>query len=877
MRIILLFIISLWGTIPACSQQNFHGIVTDSNTGKGIEDVAISLLNEKKAAIDFTYTDKKGLFQILTDSVSTFILMSRIGYERRIIPIKEFDNGGTFILQDKGYKIKEVTVTSKRILEKKDTLIYLVSGFQMPQDRSIADVLKKMPGIEVLPSGQIKFEDKAINKLYIEGMDLMGGRYSLATNNLSNKVVKEVQVLRNHQPVAALHGKSFSEQAALNLILTDNVRYTFSGSADLGAGYSENKEPIWDARLVGLFLGKRQQNLSIYKTNNIGEDINNEVRLQNRDIPVEDSGIEPLLAWPSLSMREIDERHYLRNESHLFATNHLYKISGAATLRGQFTYVNKHDKQREDKFSSYFYPDGNVSIEESNDLSLNSGGYTAEADYQLNDKKKYIRNHTVGNIENKRANNSINSNHAAVRALGQMEKKDFSNFFQLISTYGKGHALKILSDNSYHEAPQKLIVSPGLYEEILNNGKPYDGFTQNIHSRNFHSHTSMEVQLKIAGFYVNMKAGVAYDNQQMRSSLYCKEGDETRPTAAGNFLNDLTFAETKLYGTPSLRYKNYHWEFRLDIPVSYRQYRLGYKENDEKEKIHRLYIEPLFNVTYTLNAYWQIVNALNFTYRTPDINYFYTNYIFTNYRNAFSGSGFYDSKSLVYNLVLKFNNPIGGFFWSAGGSIVPDWQDKMLSTRQNGILSSNEMRDVKHRNLYWNIRTRVSKSFAWWKLYTALTGNYGQALAHNLLSEEIIPYTSKNLSLSFNFSIQPDKYISIEGSEKYFRSALSSEITRGVHSEYFHSNLTINVFPTKNWTLKWKNQYLSSKKPVRSSIYFMDIATSYLWKKTEVELSINNILDKRNFQQTTYSSMSESTTSNYFRPREALVKLRMNF
>lgn len=877
MRIILLFIIILWGTIPACSQLNFHGIVADSNTGKGVEDVAISLLNEKKAAIDFTYTDKMGLFQILTDSVPTFILMSRIGYERRIIPIKEFDNGGTFILQDKGYKIKEVTVTSKRILEKKDTLIYLVSGFQMPQDRNIADVLKKMPGIEVLPSGQIKFEDKAINKLYIEGMDLMGGRYSLATNNLSNKVVKEVQVLRNHQPVAALRGKSFSEQAALNLVLTDNVRYAFSGSADLGAGYSENKEPIWDARLVGLFLGKRQQNLSVYKTNNTGEDINDEVRLQNRDAAIEDSSIEPLLAWPSLSMGEIDERHYLMNKSHLFATNHLYKINATATLRGQFTYVNKHDRQRRDKFSSYFYPDGNVSIQEGNDLSLNSGCYTAEVDYQLNDKKKYIRSHTIGNIENKRADNSINSNHTPVKASGQMEKKDLSNFFQLISTYGKGRVLKILSDNSYHEAPQTLTVSPGLYEELLNNGKPYGGFTQNIHSRNFHSHTSTELQLKVAGFYVNMKAGVAYDNQQMRSSLYCKEGDETHPTAVGNFLNGLTFTETKLYGTPSLRYKNYHWEFRLDIPVSYHQYRLSYKENNKKEKIHRLYLEPLFNVTYTLNAHWEIINALNFNYQAPDINYLYTNYIFTDYRNAFSGSGFYDSKSLVYNLVLKFNNPLDGFFWSAGGSIIPNWKDKMLSTRQNGILSSNEMLDIKHRNLYWNIRTRVSKSFGGWKLYTALTGNYGQALTKSLLSGEIIPYTAKNLSLAFNFSAQPCKYISIEGSEKYLRSALSSEITHDVYSEYFHSNLTINAFPTKNWTLKWKNQYLASKKPVRSSIYFMDIAASYLWKKMEVELSINNILNKRNFQQTTYVSMSESTTLNYFRPREAIVKLRMSF
>lgn len=877
MRIISLLILFLSGNIYAYSQQVYRGTVNDSQTGKGIEDAVVSLLNEQMLIIDFTYTDKKGDFLISTDSVPRYIMLSHIGCEKQIMPAMEFKSGSTFILQNKGYKIKEVKVTSKRIIERKDTLIYSVSGFQMPQDRTIADVLKKMPGIEVLPSGQIKFEDKAISKLYIEGMDLMGNRYSLATNNLSNKVVKEVQVLRNHQAISVLRGKSFSEQAALNLVLTDYVRYTFSGSADIGVGYSANEELIWDARLFGLFFGKRQQNLSIYKTNNIGEDVSDEVRLQSGGNNVEDVSVEPLLSLPSISMRGIDEKHYLMNRSHLFATNHLYKISSASHLRGQFTYVNKQDKQKNDRFSSYFYPDGNITIQEDNNLSLNTECYTAEMDYQLNGHKKYIRNYTIGNMENHKAGRFINSNSTFINAMTQVEKKEVSNYFQLISTYGKGHVLKILSDNSFHESPQKMIVSPGLYEAMINNGKAYDAFIQDVHSRYFHSHTSTELQFKIAGFYANMRIGVEYNNQKMSSALYCKENDKVHPTTADNFVNDLTFMDTQIYSIPSLRYKNDHWELRLDIPVSYHQYRLDYKKEDKKENIHRIYIEPLLNATYELNAYWKIINALNFNYQAPNINYFYTNYIFTNYRGAFSGSSFYDSKSVIYNLLIKFNNPMNGLFWSAGGSIIPNWQDKMLSTKQDGILSSNGMLDIKHRNLYWNARTRFSKNFGWWKLFTSLTGTYSQSRTKNLLSEEIVPYTTKNLSLAFHFSVQPCKYLSVEGSEEYLHSALSSKITQGVHAEYYHSNLTVNVFPTSNWRLKWNNQYLLSRKPVHSSIYFMDIATSYLWKKVEIELSINNVLNKRLFQQTTYSSMSESTTLNYFRPREMLIKLRMNF
>jgi len=858
-------------------QQIFHGTVTDSKTGKGLEDVAISLLNREKLSVDFAYTGKEGLFRIASDSIPHFIMISCLGYERLIIPIKEFRNGSSVSIQDKGYKIKEVKVTSNRIREKEDTLIYSVSGFQMPQDRSIADVLRKMPGIEILPSGQIKFEDKAINKFYIEGMDLMGDRYSLATNNLSNKVVREVQILRHHQPVSALRGKSFSEQAALNLVLTDEVRYTFSGSADIGAGYSDKESMIWDARLVGLLFGKRQQNMTIYKANNTGEDISDEIRLQSRDNEIKDPAIEPLLSMPSISMRGIDEKYYLMNRSHLFATNHLYKINGISTLRGQFAYVNKQNRQNNDRFSSYFYPDGNITIQEDNSLSLSTGCYTAEMDYQWNGNRKYIRNHTVGNIENDKADNFINSNNALISTMTQVKKKDISNYFQLIGTYGKGHVLKVLSNNSFHESPQKLIVSPGLYEKVINDGKPYDAFMQDGYSRHFHSHTSTELQLKIAGFYANMQVGLEYNNQKMGSALYCKENDKVYPATAGNFANDLTFMDTRIYGTPSLRYKNYHWELRLDMPISYHKYHLNYKKEGEKENIHRVYIEPLFNVTYELNAYWKLINAVNFSYQIPTISHFYTNYIFTNYRNASSGSSFYDSKSLVCNLVLKFNNPMNGLFWSAGGSIIPNWQDKMPSTEQNGILSSNEVLDIKHRNLYWNARTRLSKNFGWWKLFASFSGSYSQSRAKSLLSEEVVPYTTKNLSLAFNFSVQPCQYISVEGSEESLHSALSSKITQGVHTEYYQSNLTLNIFPARKWSLKWSNHYLLSRKPVYSSTYFMDVSASYLWKRVEVELNINNVLDKQSFQQTTYSSMSESTTLSYFRPREMLIKTRMSF
>ena len=875
MRLTVFLFLMLVGSICVYAQQRLQGTVLDNKTGHAIEDASVSALNSDQAIISYVYTNKEGVFAISLNESVSFISISFMGYERMVIPAEKFNDHTVYRLESKNFKINEVRITTNRVQERKDTLIYTVSGFRMPQDRSIADVLAKMPGLEVAPSGQIKFEDKPINKLYIEGMDLMGDRYALATNNLSGKVVKEVQVLRNHQVVAALRGKSFSENAALNLVLEDAVRYTLSGSADFGTGYSFDKKSLWDARILGMILGKKQQNLSLYKTNNTGQNVSDELRKQILDLDMNQETDDPIVSLPSLSVGQmIDEQRYSMNRSHLFATNHLYKINEETTLRGQFNYLSKHNEMQEEEYSSYFYPDATVTIAEDKDVSLDVDCYAVEADYQSNGEKRFIRNRLTGNLEKNNAGNMLLTNNVPIESSQMIKKKNLTNDFTLIKTFASDRIFKLLSSNALSDLPQKIIVSPGLYEDLLNDGNSYSAFIQHARLRSFRSRTTTEFQLKVAGFYIGMEAGSGYSRQTLNSSLYCKENESLHQTQNVNFHNDLTFTDAQVYATPSFRYKDHSWNIRLSIPLSYHYYQLDGKN---KNNYSRFFAEPSLLLSYELHPLWNLSNTLNYRYTVPDINNLYAGYIFTTHRQAFSGSGFYTNRSLIYSATLKFNNPLNGWFWLLGGTIIPSWCDKMFSSNQNGVLNSGEMIDRKHRNTQWNIRTRLSKNFWWWKLYAAFTGSYNETENKNLLSGVVIPYTSKSAQFAFNLSIQPCKYVSIEGSERYIHSALSSTITQGISSEYFRSNLTVNLFPSANWKLKWSNLWITGNKPVHSSVYFMDAAVSYLHKQLEIELTGNNILNRRTFQQTIYSSMTESSTLSHFRTREIVVKLMVSF
>lgn len=265
----------------AATAQDIRGKVLEKGTNRAIEVALVRGFLGNGELACYAYTDEEGKFLLKEGGKADSIQISCLGYENVSLPVSAFKGQSTVWLSEKDFRLKSVTVTAQRIVEKEDTLVYSVAGFAMPQDKSIADVLSKMPGIEVRTDGRIEYNGTAINKFYIEGMDLMGNRYTLASNNLDRKKVKSVEILRNHQPVAVLRGKSFSEQAAINLVLEDNAKLNLTGTVDIGLGYNAEKELLLhDNRLLAMMFKKNTQNFTIYKSNDTGADIQTEITMQ---------------------------------------------------------------------------------------------------------------------------------------------------------------------------------------------------------------------------------------------------------------------------------------------------------------------------------------------------------------------------------------------------------------------------------------------------------------------------------------------------------------------------------------------------------------------------------------------------------------------
>ena len=247
------YLLLLFASLSAVAQVDVRGMVIDREANELLVGASVIVKGADGKIKKFASTKADGTFSMQLPSLDSVSF-----------PLTVYMEAGATLL-------KEVTVKADRIREQGDTITYNVGSFAQQQDRSIGDVLRRMPGIDVSQSGKIQYQGEDINKFYIEGSDLLGGKYGIATNGISHDDVGAVEVMENHQPMQVLSGISFSDKAAINLKLKNKAKATWSFHGDAGGGWSWQPEgAIWDGELFAMAAMSGFQNITTFRTNNTG-------------------------------------------------------------------------------------------------------------------------------------------------------------------------------------------------------------------------------------------------------------------------------------------------------------------------------------------------------------------------------------------------------------------------------------------------------------------------------------------------------------------------------------------------------------------------------------------------------------------------------
>lgn len=239
MKRAITYFLLLIAVANALADVNVSGRVIEKESNEPLTGASVIVKGADGKIRKFSSSKANGSFEMTVPSVDGCRLdVSMMGFAKQSIPLDSVSFPLIIFLEQGTTVLKEVTVKADRIREQGDTITYNVGSFAQAQDRSIGDVLKRMPGINVESSGKIQYQGEDINKFYIEGSDLLGGKYGIATNGISHEDVGAVEVMENHQPMQVLSGISFSDKAAINLKLKNKAKATWTLHGDAGGGYS---------------------------------------------------------------------------------------------------------------------------------------------------------------------------------------------------------------------------------------------------------------------------------------------------------------------------------------------------------------------------------------------------------------------------------------------------------------------------------------------------------------------------------------------------------------------------------------------------------------------------------------------------------------
>ena len=185
----------------ASAQVKVTGRVTDLQN-KPVGDVIVKVVSGSKT-LAFTSSNVKGEYALNLNNLSNeevTLQFTHISYEKESerLSLREKVTKVDMLLTPKSISLKEVTVKADPLRQRGDTLSHNLASFLGKGDVTLEDGLKRLPGVDVSQNGAISYMGKPISQFNIEGMDLLGGKYNLATRNIPADYVTNVEIVRNH-------------------------------------------------------------------------------------------------------------------------------------------------------------------------------------------------------------------------------------------------------------------------------------------------------------------------------------------------------------------------------------------------------------------------------------------------------------------------------------------------------------------------------------------------------------------------------------------------------------------------------------------------------------------------------------------------------
>jgi hypothetical protein len=862
--------LTLWN-YDAQGQIKVQGTIID-NAGRAISGVN-AMLHPVNSNIILTYTlsDDKGYYQLYYngEADSLQLTITAFDYEKVARIIAGVSQTLDFTLKEQPIVLSEVVVKPTPISQKGDTLNYLVSAFTGKGDRVIGDVLKKMPGIEVSAGGQIKYNGKPINKFYVENLDLLQGRYGIATNNISANDVASVEVYEYHQPIKALAGVSPTDQAAINLKLKDGIKGALSAMGQLGVGATPL---LWNNELVTLYFAKKRQNINTYKGNNSGHDVSQELTsFYSSDGRQLDNGW--FLSVLSPTPPPISTERYLFNNIHTVSANVLTVLPREYELTANVSYYNDYrTKESYSRSSYYLSPDSTLHVTESLNARQTTNNLDAAIKISTNKNNFYLNNTINVQAAWDDEGGRIDSIHQQL----ETGRYYLSNNFEWIKNLPNDKAIRIYSFNGFVHTPQQLDIRPGLYAEVLSGGQPFEKIRQTTEWNHFLSRTNVSFSTAKRGFRQSYYGGVDVALQSLQSALHPEFFTGASAAAIPDSLqNNLRWHTYKAYVTGE-----YTWSWRslraeVLLPVNYFLLWMNDEIPQQQKTINRLICDPSLSVTYDLSAYWKLRANYAFNQNIGNLRNSYTGYVMQDYRNFNRNDGrLADTKLHSYGFRVIYRNALKALFGNVDVFYEQFHSNMLREQRFVGLLQVQNSINLPNVFKTYGVKGDISKNLYGLHSTVSLSANYYETAASQISQGELVDYRYHHYGFHPAIKSQLTSWGGLDYSLSWSesRSGVESMTTSYPIIRSVSNRVTLRLFPLSGLTFMatYEHYYNNAVSEGREKS-FADVSVSYKFKAVELSCAWSNIFNERQYVTASYDAVSAFVYVYEIRPAQILV------
>lgn len=862
LKTVLAHLLLLLAMFPAVAQVNVRGRVIDRETNEPIVGASVIVKGADGKIKKFASSKADGGFVMQIPAINGCRLeVTMMSFSKQSLKLDSVSFPLTVYMEAGATQLKEVTVKADRIREQGDTITYNVGSFAQSQDRSIGDVLRRMPGIDVSQSGKIQYQGEGINKFYIEGSDLLGGKYGIATNGISHDDVGAVEVMENHQPMQVLSDISFSDKAAINLKLKNKAKATWSFHGDAGGGWSWQPEgAIWDGELFAMAAMPGFQNITTFRTNNTGEDLS----ASNTDFFADrrGTGLSQYISVGLPGVPSLDSKRTLFNRSFLVSTNNLWKL-GRGEFKANIDYSFNRVTAEASNITTYFLDEGNRVITENRDGTEHTHSLSGKFIYELNQKTAFINNTLQTNID---------WNDITLRTTGSIpntqtaDLPDYyvSNRFKMIQRFKDKHLVTFQSVNEWESLPQTLRVSGE------RSGESGEVFLQSVKDHAFLTHESAAYAFSLKGITISLEGGIKGYWRSMNSEL--PDLPQELPGLTENIIHTNSFT---VYATPKLEYWVHRVNLSLNLPLSYAHYSFD-KAIANRDEIY-------FSPTMSLN--WKPNNRFSGTVRgsvgrSPmNLNLIHPGLIMTNYRTLKSGvDNFYNSTSQSVSANFQYKHTRHGLF--ANGMVLHSWSHLpyTLSQQFYGDYAVYSYSDANNDSKSLFALGSMGKTLDFMRGSCNINGSYNRNESRLFSQQQSVQSVSDGWSVGGKINGSPCRWFSFDYAIEYSDSRLKMNGASAPWLSSMTNELNITFTPHSKWEWQLSGEHYRNELTVGTYKNIVMLDTKLIFKpskRIELSASLTNILNKAHYNYTTYSQLSSLESQRSLRGRQLLFSITL--